>query len=35
VSAGRVSEVDDDVWYLNAGPVAARTVLDGLAAALR
>lgn len=26
--------VDDDIWYLNAGPVAARLVLDGLTAAL-
>jgi iron complex transport system substrate-binding protein len=34
VAAGRVTEVDDDVWYLNAGPVAARTVLEGLSAAL-
>jgi iron complex transport system substrate-binding protein len=34
VAAGRITEVDDDVWYLNAGPVAARTVLDGLTAAL-
>jgi len=34
VTAGRITEVDDDVWYLNAGPVAARTVLDGLSAAL-
>jgi iron complex transport system substrate-binding protein len=34
VAAGRVTEVDDDVWYLNAGPVAARTVLDGLAVGL-
>jgi iron complex transport system substrate-binding protein len=34
VAAGRTIEVDDDVWYLNAGPVAARAVLDGLAAAL-
>ncbi len=34
VAAGRTTEVDDDVWYLNAGPVAARSVLDGLATAL-
>ncbi|MFP5021778.1 ABC transporter substrate-binding protein [Pseudonocardia phyllosphaerae] len=26
--------VDDDVWYLNAGPVAARRVLDDMAKAL-
>ncbi|MFC4951168.1 ABC transporter substrate-binding protein [Pseudonocardia sp. GCM10023141] len=34
VAAGRATAVDDDVWYLNAGPVAARLVLDGLAATL-
>jgi iron complex transport system substrate-binding protein len=27
--------VDDDPWYLNAGPTAARLVLSGLEAALR
>jgi iron complex transport system substrate-binding protein len=26
--------VDDDPWYLNAGPTAARIVLTGLEAAL-
>jgi iron complex transport system substrate-binding protein len=26
--------VDDDPWYLNAGPTAARLVLTGLADAL-
>lgn len=34
VAGGRARAVDDDVWYLNAGPVAARSVLSGLAAAL-
>jgi len=33
VAAGRAVPVDDDVWYLDAGPTAARMVLDGLASA--
>ncbi|MCE3551006.1 iron-siderophore ABC transporter substrate-binding protein [Pseudonocardia sp. RS11V-5] len=33
VAEGRATAVDDDVWYLNAGPVAARQVLAGLVAA--
>lgn len=33
-AAGHATPVDDDVWYLNAGPVAARLVLDALVAAL-
>lgn len=31
---GHATAVDDDVWYLNAGPVAARLVLDGLRSTL-
>lgn len=31
---GHATAVDDDVWYLNAGPVAARLVLDGMAKTL-
>lgn len=34
VRDGRAVLVDDDPWYLNAGPTAARLVLTGLAAAL-
>ena len=34
VAAGHATPVDDDVWYLNAGPVAARHVLEGLARSL-
>lgn len=30
VAAGRVVPVDDDTWYLNAGPTAASRVLDEL-----
>lgn len=30
----RITAVDDDTWFLNAGPQAARVVLDDLAAAL-
>ncbi|MEJ3651832.1 iron-siderophore ABC transporter substrate-binding protein [Actinomycetes bacterium KLBMP 9759] len=34
VAEGRAVPVDDDAWYLNAGPIAARLVLQGLEAAL-
>lgn len=34
VRDGRAVFVDDDPWYLNAGPTAARIVLAGLGAAL-
>jgi iron-siderophore transport system substrate-binding protein len=34
VRDGRAALVDDDPWYLNAGPTAARIVLSGLEAAL-
>jgi iron complex transport system substrate-binding protein len=34
VRDGRAVLVDDDPWYLNAGPTAARLVLGGLEAAL-
>jgi iron complex transport system substrate-binding protein len=34
VRDGRAVLVDDDPWYLNAGPTAARIVLSGLEAAL-
>jgi iron complex transport system substrate-binding protein len=34
VRDGRAVLVDDDPWYLNAGPTAARIVLSGLDAAL-
>ncbi|MEJ8280118.1 iron-siderophore ABC transporter substrate-binding protein [Pseudonocardia spirodelae] len=34
VREGRTTAVDDDTWYLNAGPAAARVVLDDMAAAL-
>ncbi len=34
VREGRAVLVDDDPWYLNAGPTAARLVLAGLEAAL-
>lgn len=34
VRDGRAVFVDDDPWYLNAGPTAARVVLTGLEAAL-
>jgi iron complex transport system substrate-binding protein len=34
VQAGHAVWVDDDPWYLNAGPTAARLVLSGLQAAL-
>ena len=34
VAAGQARGVDDDVWYLNAGPNAARQVLTELAAVL-
>jgi iron-siderophore transport system substrate-binding protein len=34
VREGRAVLVDDDPWYLNAGPTAARLVLAGLSAAL-
>jgi iron complex transport system substrate-binding protein len=34
VTAGRAVLVDDDPWYLNAGPTAARVVLAGLTDAL-
>jgi iron complex transport system substrate-binding protein len=34
VGAGHTVLVDDDPWYLNAGPTAARLVLTGLADAL-
>jgi len=30
VSAGHVVDVDDDMWYLNAGPTAAAAVLEQL-----
>ena len=30
VQAGRVVDVDDDLWYLNAGPTAATAVLNQL-----
>ncbi|MFJ6571440.1 iron-siderophore ABC transporter substrate-binding protein [Streptomyces sp. NPDC091292] len=30
VKAGHAVKVDDDPWYLNAGPTAAQLVLDGL-----
>ncbi|GAA4555065.1 hypothetical protein [Pseudonocardia xishanensis] len=30
VRAGEAVWVDDDPWYLNAGPTAARLVLSGL-----
>lgn len=33
VQAGRVQTVDDDVWFLNAGPTAATMVLEQLMAA--
>ena len=35
VVAKRAIAVDDDAWYLNAGPTAARVVLDQLSASLR
>jgi iron complex transport system substrate-binding protein len=34
VRDGRAVLVDDDPWYLNAGPTAARIVLSGLEATL-
>ncbi|OLT15827.1 iron-siderophore ABC transporter substrate-binding protein [Pseudonocardia sp. CNS-139] len=34
VGAGHAVYVDDDPWYLNAGPTAARVVLTGLADSL-
>jgi len=34
VRDGRAVRVDDDPWYLNAGPTAARLVLGGLSTAL-
>ena len=34
VAAGRAVEVDDDTFFLNAGPTAARTVLDQVASSL-
>ncbi|WP_232664554.1 ABC transporter substrate-binding protein [Pseudonocardia sp. TRM90224] len=34
VAEGRAVRVDDDAWYLNAGPIAARLVLRGMEDAL-
>lgn len=31
---GHIVTVDDDPWYLNAGPTAATIVLDGLSESL-
>jgi iron complex transport system substrate-binding protein len=31
VGSGHAIEVDDDPWYLNAGPAAARLVIEQLA----
>jgi iron complex transport system substrate-binding protein len=31
VTAGQAVKVDDDPWYLNAGPSAARLVISQLA----
>jgi iron complex transport system substrate-binding protein len=33
VSAGNAVQIEDDPWYLNAGPTAARVVLNDIAAA--
>ena len=33
VAAGHVVPVDDDMWYLNAGPTAAQTVLQQMVSA--
>ena len=35
VQAGRVVDVDDDPWYLNAGPTAASVVLAQLTDAIQ
>lgn len=35
VKSGQVVQVDDDPWFLNAGPTAARVVLRQLTAKLR
>lgn len=31
VADGRAHEIDDDLWYLGIGPIAADLVLDDLA----